>query len=62
MVPVVVLLQFVEPTSAVLGGVDVMQGVVRQIIGQVADKEGRPEESEVDRILNGNYFAGQREE
>lgn len=39
---VMVFLQFSEPPSAVFGGIDMMQGVVANIVGHVAEEEEGP--------------------
>lgn len=51
MVPVVVLLQSMEPTPLVLAGVYEVECVVRNIIYHVAHQEERPDRCVDDRIL-----------
>ena len=43
MMPVVVFLQFVEIAVSVLGRVDVVQGIVTNIVSHVPDEEETPE-------------------
>lgn len=49
---VVVLLQHVEVALGVLGGVDVVEGVVADVVGHVADQEEGPEDCREDGITD----------
>ena len=56
MMPVVVFLQFVEVAVSVLGCVDVVQGIVANIVGHVPDEEEAPEEGWYDGIAERNHL------
>lgn len=62
MVLVVVLLQFVEPSSLAVGGIDVVQGVVHEVIAKITDSEGDPEKGKYYRVADWNYLYCQRKQ
>lgn len=45
-----VFLEFVEPAALVGSGVDVVQSVVRNVVGDVPDQHERPETRVQDRV------------
>ena len=59
---VMVFLQLMEKTSFVVTRIDVVQRVVCQIVTNVPQTEGNPEEGEDDVILNRNDFNCEREQ
>lgn len=52
MMPVVVLLKFMKPSSLVSGSINKVKGIVRHIINHIADKEKYPCSRIKDRILD----------
>lgn len=57
MVLVVVFLKTVEVAAFWFWGIDMVKGVVAEVVHNVADLEGRPEEYREDRIIEFHYLA-----
>lgn len=53
---VVILLQTVEIARCVLAGVDVMQRIMRDVVGHVANQEASPKEGRNDGIFEVDNF------
>ena len=53
---IVIFLQLMEKTSFVVTSVDVVKRVVGQVVTDVAQTEGDPEEGEYYVVLNWNYL------
>jgi hypothetical protein len=49
---VMILLQAMKIASVALGGIDVVEGVVHNVVGHVAYQEERPEGGEYNPVLN----------
>ena len=59
MMPVVIFLQSMEPAPLVLGGVDEVEGVVRNIVDNISDQEERPDSCVDDGVLEHQYLLDQ---
>ena len=59
---VMIFLQLVEKTALVLAGIDVVETIVREVIGDVPDSESDPEEGEQDRVIDPDDLDAKREQ
>ena len=51
-----------EETSFVLAGVNMMETIVSEVVGDIADSKSNPEEGEEDGVWNSDDFDAEREE